>query len=147
MKLFSSEDETLLVWRDTLFVLDFGLDVLDGVAGLNLQSDSFAGQHLHEDLHTTTQTQDKVECRFLLLAAQLKPLYFQADMHIYLGHSYQPTRDLFVIRVHLFYFASIFVCDLKVALLVLIIRLRAFIFSLFALYTGNGWLLRYYQHQ
>ena len=30
-ELLSSEDEALLVGRDSLFVLDFGLDVIDGV--------------------------------------------------------------------------------------------------------------------
>ena len=30
-KLLSSEDETLLIWWDTLLVLDLGLDVFDGV--------------------------------------------------------------------------------------------------------------------
>ena len=36
LKLLTSEDETLLVWRDTLLVLDLGLDSLDGVGALDL---------------------------------------------------------------------------------------------------------------
>ena len=43
LELLSSEDETLLIGRDTLFVLDFGLDVLDGVGCLHLQGDGLAG--------------------------------------------------------------------------------------------------------
>merc|ERR1712241_481103 len=35
-QLFTCEDETLLVRRDSFFVLDFGLDVVDGVAGFPL---------------------------------------------------------------------------------------------------------------
>jgi hypothetical protein len=30
-KLLASEDQALLVWRDTLLVLDLGLDVIDGI--------------------------------------------------------------------------------------------------------------------
>ena len=53
LELLSSENETLLVWRDTLFVLDFGLDVLDGVRRLHFQGDGLAGQGLDEDLHSS----------------------------------------------------------------------------------------------
>ena len=42
LELLSSEDESLLIGRDTFLVLDLGLDVLDGVRGLNVQSDSFS---------------------------------------------------------------------------------------------------------
>ena len=34
LKLLASEDKTLLVWRDTLLVLDLGLDVLNPVCSL-----------------------------------------------------------------------------------------------------------------
>ena len=65
-QLFSSEDESLLVWWDTFFVLNLGLDVLNRVAWLNLESDGFTGQSLDEYLHSTTETQDKMKGRFLL---------------------------------------------------------------------------------
>merc|ERR1712179_841493 len=54
LELLSGEDKTLLVWGDSLLVLDFGLHVLDGVAGLDLESDGLASEGLHEDLHTST---------------------------------------------------------------------------------------------
>ena len=60
-QLFSSEDESLLVWWDTFFVLNLGLDVLNRVAWLNLESDGFTGQSLDEYLHSTTETQDKMK--------------------------------------------------------------------------------------
>ena len=44
LKLLSSEDETLLVGGNALLVLDLGLDVIDGIAGLNLKGDSLASQ-------------------------------------------------------------------------------------------------------
>ena len=50
-ELFASENEALLVGRDAFFVLDFGLDVLDGVARFDFEGDSFACEGLHEDLH------------------------------------------------------------------------------------------------
>ena len=34
-----------------LLVLDLGLHSLDGVGGLDLESDGLASQSLHEDLH------------------------------------------------------------------------------------------------
>jgi len=51
LELLSSEDEALLVRRDALLVLDLGLDVVDGVRGLNLEGDGLAGEGLHKDLH------------------------------------------------------------------------------------------------
>jgi hypothetical protein len=66
LELLSSEDQTLLVRRDTLLVLNLGLDIVDGVRGLNLERDGLAGECLHEDLHTTTEAKDKVEGALLL---------------------------------------------------------------------------------
>ena len=51
LQLLSSEDEPLLVWGDSLLVLDLGLDVLDGVRRLHLEGDGLARQGLHEYLH------------------------------------------------------------------------------------------------
>jgi hypothetical protein len=66
LKLLTSEDETLLVRRDTLLVLDLRLYVVDGVGALNLQGNGLSGKSLDEDLHTSTKTKDQVESRFLL---------------------------------------------------------------------------------
>merc|ERR1719186_1054148 len=56
----------LLVGRNPLLVLDLGLDILYGVGWLHLQGDGLTGQSLDEDLHTTPEPEDEVECRFLL---------------------------------------------------------------------------------
>jgi len=64
--LLTSKDETLLVWWDTLLILNLRFDVVDGVARLDLKRDGLAGESLHEDLHTTTETKDEVECGLLL---------------------------------------------------------------------------------
>jgi hypothetical protein len=66
LKLLASEDQALLVWGNALLVLDLGLDIVDGVGRLDLKSDGLASEGLDEDLHTTTQTEDKVESRLLL---------------------------------------------------------------------------------
>jgi len=65
-ELLSGEDEALLVGRDTLFVLDFGLDVLDRVGGLDFERDRLTGEGLHEDLHAAAQSQHQMEGRLLL---------------------------------------------------------------------------------
>ena len=51
LKLLASEDQPLLVRGDALLVLDLGLDVLDGVGGLDLKGDGLASEGLDEDLH------------------------------------------------------------------------------------------------
>ena len=50
--MFTREDEFLLMWWDTFFVLDLGLDVLDGVGGLDVEDDDLSFYKLEEDLHT-----------------------------------------------------------------------------------------------
>ena len=66
LELFAGEDETLLVWRDAFLVLNLGLHVVNGVAWLNFKGDGLASQGLHEDLHTTTETENQVEGGLLL---------------------------------------------------------------------------------
>ena len=47
-ELLSSKDQSLLVWRDPFFVLDFAFDVVDRVARFNLESDGLAREGLDE---------------------------------------------------------------------------------------------------
>ena len=51
LKLLTSEDESLLVGGDTLLVLDLGLNVLDGVRWLNVESNCLSCKCLYENLH------------------------------------------------------------------------------------------------
>ena len=64
-KLFTSEDEALLVGWDTLCVLNLGLNVVDSIRRLHFESDGLAHDRLYEDLHASTQTEE-VEGHFLL---------------------------------------------------------------------------------
>ena len=50
-QLLSGEDQSLLVWGNSLLILDLGFHVLNGVGGLDLKGDGLAGQCLDEDLH------------------------------------------------------------------------------------------------
>jgi hypothetical protein len=42
LKLLASEDQALLVRRNTLLILNLGLDIVDGIARLDLKGDSLA---------------------------------------------------------------------------------------------------------
>lgn len=48
LKLFTSENQALLIWRDTLFILDLRLDVVDGIRGLDFESDGLASEGLDD---------------------------------------------------------------------------------------------------
>lgn len=48
LELLASKDETLLVRRDTFFVLDLALDIIDGIRGLNLQGNGLASERLDD---------------------------------------------------------------------------------------------------
>ena len=50
-QLLASEDESLLIRRDSLLILDLGLHVVDGVRRLDLQGDRLTREGLDEDLH------------------------------------------------------------------------------------------------
>ena len=50
-ELLAGEDETLLIGRDALLVLDLGLHILDGVGRLYFESDRLTSQSLDEYLH------------------------------------------------------------------------------------------------
>ena len=51
LQLLAGKDQPLLVWGNSLLVLDLGLDILDGVTWLNLEGDGLSREGLHEDLH------------------------------------------------------------------------------------------------
>jgi hypothetical protein len=65
-ELFTSKDETLLIWWDTFFVLDLGFDVFDSVCWFDIESDGLTSKGLDEDLHTTSKSKDEMESGFLL---------------------------------------------------------------------------------
>jgi len=61
-QLLTSENQSLLLWRDSFLVLDLCLDVLDGVVRLDVQGDRLSRKGLDEDLHgTTAKAKDKMK--------------------------------------------------------------------------------------
>ena len=60
LELLARENETLLIRRNALLVLDLLLHVLDRVAGLHVERDGLARERLHEDLHAAAQAEDQV---------------------------------------------------------------------------------------
>ena len=65
-ELLSSEDESLLIGRDSFFVLDLGLDVVDGVGWLDVEGNGLSSEGLDKDLHATSESKDEMESGFLL---------------------------------------------------------------------------------
>jgi len=61
LELLAGENETLLIWGNSLLVLDFSLHVLNRVAGLHFKGDGFSGESFDEDLHTSTKSEDQVK--------------------------------------------------------------------------------------
>ena len=47
-------------------VLDFSLDVINCIRGLDLKGDGLACQRLDKDLHPSTETENEMKSRFLL---------------------------------------------------------------------------------
>ena len=66
LQLLASKDQALLIRWDPLLVLDLGLDIVNGITGLDVEGDGLARQGLHEDLHATSQAQHQVEGGLLL---------------------------------------------------------------------------------
>merc|ERR1719174_1371091 len=66
LQLLAGENQTLLIGGNAFFVLDFGLDIFDGVGSLHIEGDCLASQSLDEDLHTTAQAQNQVQSRLFL---------------------------------------------------------------------------------
>ena len=50
-KLLSGKNQTLLIWGNSLLILDLGLDIFDSIGRLDLKGDGLARQSLDENLH------------------------------------------------------------------------------------------------
>jgi hypothetical protein len=54
LQLLAGEDQALLVGGDALLVLNLGLDVVDGVGGLDVEGNGLARECFNEDLRCMT---------------------------------------------------------------------------------------------
>lgn len=103
LQLFTRKNQTLLVGRDALLVLDFRLDIFDGVGGLDLKGDGLAGEGFHENLHRVAFLKQKnktltlrkwktnlttIEMWWVTVSASFKPLKIRqnkpSEVEIYL---------------------------------------------------------------
>merc|ERR1712178_300801 len=66
LQLLASKNQALLIGGNAFLVLNFRLDIFDGVGSLHIKSNGLASQSLDEDLHTATKTQNQVQSRLLL---------------------------------------------------------------------------------
>lgn len=66
LKLLAGEDQTLLIRGDAFLVLNLGLDIVNGIRGLDLEGNGLPSQSLYENLHSATETKHKVQRGFLL---------------------------------------------------------------------------------
>merc|ERR1712012_799471 len=66
LQLLAGEDQPLLIWGDTLLVLDLGLDILNAIRGLDLEGDGLPCEGLDEDLHASPEPENEVKGRLLL---------------------------------------------------------------------------------
>jgi len=77
-QLLSSKNQPLLVWWNSLLVLDLGLHILNGVRRLNLKGNGLPCQGLDKDLHTSPQSEDQVKGGFFLdVVVRQGPAIFQ----------------------------------------------------------------------
>jgi hypothetical protein len=61
-----TKDQSLVVSRNSVFIFNLALDIINRISCLSLQRDGLASQRLDENLHAATETEDKVKHRILL---------------------------------------------------------------------------------
>merc|ERR1719334_3121977 len=66
LQLFTCKDKTLLIRWNTFLVLDLGFDIGDSIRGFHIECNGLPCQSLHKNLHTSSQSKNQVESRFLL---------------------------------------------------------------------------------
>jgi len=64
LQLLAGENQSLLIRRNSLFVLNFGLDIFDGIAGFHLEGDRLPRQRFHENLHARSSFSFLLETLF-----------------------------------------------------------------------------------
>ena len=65
LQLLAGEDQSLLVGRDALLVLNLLLHPVDRIRGFDIEGDRLTRKRLDEDLHSTAKAKHQVEGRLL----------------------------------------------------------------------------------
>ena len=66
IKLFSSENDSLLVLRDSFSFSNLALDGFNAVSVSDFESDGLSSESSHEDLFSSSESEYKVESRVFL---------------------------------------------------------------------------------
>jgi len=66
LELFTSKNQSLLIGWNSFLVLNLLLHIIDGVAWLNIKSDSFTSKSFNKNLHTSTKSKHEMKGRFFL---------------------------------------------------------------------------------
>jgi hypothetical protein len=67
LELLAGEDQALLVWGNALLVLDLGLDVVDGVARLDVEGNGLTRQGLDETISSRISPRSFLSFRLILV--------------------------------------------------------------------------------
>ena len=60
-QLFTSKDQALLVWRDTLLVLDLAFDVVNSFVAFHFEGNSLSSERYNMDLHSQVASSGKTD--------------------------------------------------------------------------------------
>ena len=78
LELLASENQTLLIRRDALLILDLRFNIVNRIRRLDLEGNRLPGEGLNEDLHASTETKDEMKGRLLLdVVVRERPAVFK----------------------------------------------------------------------
>merc|ERR1719419_466256 len=66
LQLLTSKDQSLLIWRNSFLILNFGFNVFNRIRWFNFQSNGLASEGLDKNLHTTPETENEVKSTLFL---------------------------------------------------------------------------------
>ena len=102
--------------RLPFLVLNFGLDIVNGIGRFNFQSDGLASQRLDKNLHAATETENKMEGRLFLdvvirKGSSIFKLFARKDEALLVGRDTAP-RQINKLRHDIEKNSPLFVLDL-----------------------------------
>jgi len=65
-QLLSSKYQSLLIWWNSFFVLNFCFNIFNGIRSFNLKSYGFSSECLHKDLHSSSKAKNQMKRRLFL---------------------------------------------------------------------------------
>ena len=68
VELFSRKNQTLLIWGNSLLILNLGLDILDGVGRLDLEGNGLTREGFDKNLHPGSLAERLNRFKLILIA-------------------------------------------------------------------------------